>query len=358
MLRILVIRLSSIGDIVHALPAVSALAECLPEAEITWAVEKRYAGLLDENPCVKRVIPLDTLGWRARWARPRTAREVARTLGELRSRQPDVALDFQGLVKSAVIARLSGARRRIGFGGRWLREPLAATFYTERAEAEGRQHVVEENFALTERLGVRPVSRERWSFPLARRADVEERVEGRLAALGAERFVVVNPGGGWMSKRWAPEKYAELVRELGQDGQEFILITGSPAEQTMIQEIVTRAGTRGAVYFPSTVSEYIALARRATLFVGGDTGPLHLAAAVGTPIVAIYGPTSPARNGPFAPADISLSNQERTNASGSPPDSHAHWHGARAKNSSYLEGVTVEAVRAAIQQRLAVADER
>src|SRR5579859_7569901 len=121
MLRILVVRLSSIGDIVHALPAVAALGRSLPEAEVEWVVESRFAELLQGNPFVKRVVPVDTLGWRKRWSSPGTWRQAARTLGEIRSLRPDVAIDFQGLIKSDAVARLSAAPRRIGFGGRWLR---------------------------------------------------------------------------------------------------------------------------------------------------------------------------------------------------------------------------------------------
>src|SRR5215469_2716140 len=124
MFRILVIRLSSIGDIVHTLPAVAALADSFPETEIAWAVEKRYAELLEGNPHVRRVIPLDTLGWRKRWRSASTAREIRWELGELRRFRPNLVIDFQGLMKSAALARLSGAQRRVGFRGQWLRESL------------------------------------------------------------------------------------------------------------------------------------------------------------------------------------------------------------------------------------------
>ena len=352
MRRILVIRLSSIGDIVHALPAVAALGESFPEAEIFWAVEKRYAEILEGNRFVRRVLELDTLGWRSRWTSLRTADEAVRSLVRLRGLHADVAVDFQGLLKSAALAGISGAPLRAGFEERWLREPAAAAFYTERVPAHGRGHAVEENLALVERLGARPVPRCRWQFPLPCSPEAEHRVDEGLAALGARKFMVINPGGGWTSKRWPPERYAELVRDLEEEDGYRVLLTGSPAEEPMIHGILEQAKTGRAAYFPSTLVEFMALVRRARLWVGGDTGPLHLAAALGTPIVAIYGPTNPARNGPFQASDITL-------RSGGPEDRvdrRTHWHAGEARRPTHLEGVTVGAVRAAIRQRLAAAD--
>jgi heptosyltransferase I len=357
MLRILVIRLSSIGDIVHALPAVAALGQSLPEAEIAWAVEKRFAELLEGNPFVRTVIPLDTIGWRTRWKKAvRTPREIINELSEARSFRASVTIDFQGLVKSAALARLTGAPRRVGFGGPWLRESAARVFYTETVEARGRSHVVEENLALADRAGARPVSREHWQFPLPARAGAAHRVEERLVRLGVKRYLVINPGGGWMSKRWPPDRYARLISELEDQEDCGVLLTGSPAEEPVIRGILEQAQARKAAYFPSTLAEYIALVRRACLFVGGDTGPLHLAAAVKTPIVAIYGPTNPARNGPFAPADLVLWDPKGGGDTGSETSSQTHWHAKQGRNSAYIDDVSVETVRAAIKQRLAAAD--
>ena len=355
MQRILVVRLSSIGDIVHALPAVAALGQSLPEAEISWAIESRYAELLQGNPFVSRVFPLDTLGWRRRWKSPGVWPELARSARQLRSSKPGIALDFQGLVKSAVVARLSGSSKRIGFGGPWLREPLAGLLYTERVHARGGQHVVEENFALVELLGVPPAPRKCWQFPMPHSPAAEDRVSERLAALELGDFIVINPGGGWTSKRWAPERFAEFIRGFAATEHCAVLVTGSPAEEPMIGSILKQAPPGRSYYFPSNLMEFVALVRRARLFLGGDTGPLHLAAAVGTPIVAIYGPTSPARNGPFAARDITIWNEDL--AGKSPAKTrHAHWGGGRANGQTYLEGVAVEAVLAAVQRRLASAN--
>jgi lipopolysaccharide heptosyltransferase I len=336
--RFLIVRLSSIGDIVHALPAAAALAESFPQAQVDWVVEKTHAFLLDGNPHVHRVIVLDTFGWRKHLASSAAWGEIRSGLADLRRTIYTAALDFQGLWKSAVVAWLSRARERIGFARPWLREPSAAVLYTQRVSPRAHVHVVEENLALVERLGARP---QRWQFPLPRNEEDDTYVQKQLAAMRAGNFMIVNPGGGWRSKCWAPENYAELIRQLAAARSEHIILTGSPAEELMIREIVQNAGTGRACYLPTTVVQFIALARCARLFIGGDTGPLHLAAAVGTPIVGIYGPTDPVRNGPFAADDIALSNRGPIN------------HTRRGKDPAYLPGVAVASVVAAVEQRMA-----
>jgi lipopolysaccharide heptosyltransferase I len=335
--RFLVIRLSSIGDIVNALPAVAALGQSFPGTEVHWLVENRYAPLLVGNPYVQRIIPLDTLSWRGSLPSASIVKEMAKTLVGLRRSEYAAVLDFQGLWKSAVIALLSGAKVRIGLARPWLREPSAAILYTERVPAAGR-HVVEESLALVEHLGARIGP---WQFPLPHTPDADQYVEELLARLEARDFIIINPGGGWKAKRWAPENYDRLIRSLGPRFNGKILLTGSPGENELISGILNRAGTKQAAYFPSSVLQFIALVRRAKLFLGGDTGPMHLAAAVGTPVVAIYGPTDPARNGPFHAADIALYNHAPTN------------HTRRNSNAAYIEGISFESVLAAIEERLA-----
>jgi lipopolysaccharide heptosyltransferase I len=354
MARILVVRLSSIGDIVHTLPAVAALGRSLADAEIAWAIESRFAPLVEGNPFVRRIIRLDTLGWRAEWASSGTLREARRSISELRGVKAGVAVDFQGLMKSAVLTRLSGAKRRVGFGGRWLRERLAGGFYTERVEGEARRHVIEENLALVERLGARAAPRTEWEFPLPRPQGAEREVEARLKELGAEKFVVLNPGAGWMSKRWPPDRYAKLAGLLATEDGWTVLLTGSADEEGTVREIAGQARNARVAYFRSTLLEFIALARRASVVLAGDTGPLHLAAAVRTPVVALYGPTDPARNGPFAPGDIVL--RARRAQTFDDGRGRAHWDTGQAKRAAHLDDFSVEEVRSAIRERLATAD--
>jgi lipopolysaccharide heptosyltransferase I len=338
MQNFLVIRLSSIGDIVHALPAVAALGQSFPQAEIHWLIEDRYASLLGGNPYVQRIIPLDTLGWRGSLPPASVIEQTVKAFREMRSVAYKAAVDFQGLWKSALIALLSGVKDRVGLAEPWLIEPSAGVLYTERVSAAGRQHVVEESLALVEYLGARVGP---WQFPLPHTPEADQYVDGQLARFEAQDFILISPGGGWKAKRWAPENYALLLRHLESQFAGKILLTGSPAENELISGILDSAGSKRAFYFPSSVVQFIALARRAKLFLGGDTGPSHLAAAVGTPVVAIHGPTDPARNGPFSKADIALYNHAPVN------------HTRRDSNATYIEGISVESVRAAIEERLA-----
>lgn len=335
--RFLVIRLSSIGDVVHALPAVSALGESFPEAEIHWAVEKRLAVLLRGNPYVQRLVEFDTNGWRRNPLSPLTLGDVFVALADLRRIEYDAALDFQGLYKSALMAWLSRARERLGFADSWLREPLAAAFYTQHVAPRGREHVIEMNLALVERLGARASS---WRFPLPRREEDDQYVEHELAHLNIGPFILLVPGGGWSSKRWPPASYANLIRRLAEKLEHDFVLTGSPDEEDMNLQILRESSVPRAHYLPTTLVQYIALARRAKLFVGGDTGPLHLAAAVGTPVVAIYGPTNPARNGPFSKDDIVLWNRGPVN------------YTRRGSAIAYLDGISVNEVFLAVLRRL------
>ncbi len=345
LMRFLVIRLSSIGDIVHALPAASALARTFPDAEIHWVIETRHAVLLEGNPLVHRVIKLDTLGWRKRLASAAAIERIARGVATLREVDYAAAIDFQGLYKSAIISGLSRSRQRLGFTENWLREPAAGIFYDERVSPRGRRHVIEMNLCLVERLGVGTLGPDQWEFPLPRTESDENYVNQQLASLEVKEFIVMNPGGGWEAKRWAPAQYAELIRRLEPEFGWKILLTGSPEEEVLIREILTLAGSERAHYFPSTLVQLIALLRRARLFLGGDTGPMHLAAAVSAPIVALFGSTDPSntpeRNGPFLSDDITVSNGSLVSSTG------------KFKPSRYIEGVTTDAVIAAIRKRLA-----
>lgn len=338
--RFLIIRLSSIGDIVHALPAVSALGRALPLAEIHWVVESRHACLLESNPFVHRVIPLDTHSWRKNLSSPTTVANIVREIRSLRGEHYDTAIDFQGLYKSALIGWLSGARERVGFTETRLREPLAGVFYTQRISARNVEHVIDLNFALLEPFGVSRQEKSAWEFPLPAAPKDEEFVSRALGAFGIEDFIILNPGGGWQSKCWAPENYASLIRIFSSEFSGDFILTGSPAEESLIEQIIRDSGVARARYFPSTLTQFIALARRARLLVAGDTGPLHIAAALRTPVVAIFGPTNPARNGPFSPRDMVLWKR-------GPID-----YTRRAVDAGYIAGISVEAVVAAGRERL------
>lgn len=338
--RLLVIRLSSIGDIVHALPAVAALGEALPGAEVTWAVEARYACLLEGNPYVQHILKIDTLGWRGRFSSRTTIQEMKLAFSALRNPHFDVAIDFQGLIKSGIIAWASRAPQRVGFAGRWLREPMAGVFYTAHVTRQAWRHIIEANLGLAEHLGATAT---KWQFPLPRKPEDEEYAKEQLKKIGGGPFILVNPGGGWHSKRWAPSNYAALIKKLEPEFSGEIVLTGSPAEAPLIQEILEAARCRRARYLAASITQYIALARLSSLFIGGDTGPMHLAAAVGAPVVALYGPTDPVRNGPFPKRNIVLVGRSEK--------------ASRRRQPGFLEGIEVDQVMRAIRLRLESANE-
>ncbi len=338
--KLLVIRLSSIGDIVHALPAVAALGESFPAAEITWAIETRYACLIEGNPYVRHILKVDTLGWRGRLHSLNTFREVKDAFSAVRSAHFDAAIDFQGLIKSGTIALTSGARQRVGFAGPWLRERMAGIFYTDKVTQQERRHIIEANLGLAEYLGAKTT---KWQFPLPRRPEDEEYAKAQAKGTGGGSFVLISPGGGWSSKRWAPSNYAALIKRLGAEFPWKIVLTGSPSEEALILAILQAAQCPAAGYLPASITQYIAIVRRASLFIGGDTGPMHLAAAVGTPIVALHGPTDPVRNGPFCEKDIALiGGLEKS-------------FGRR--RPGFLEGLEVDQVIRAVRQRLGSGNE-
>jgi ADP-heptose:LPS heptosyltransferase len=290
---VLLVRLSSIGDVVHTLPALAALARAGHEAG--WIVEPAARPLLEGHPLLGRGVLC------APPARGLPLRSVRETAAALRRSAFDVALDFQGLWKSAAWARLSGARKVIGFARAFRREPASALLMSERVEQPAAaRHVIDKNLALLQPLGIDGLGQREFPLP-ALRAE-EERVEQELRELGLGGFLILNPGGGWESKLWAPEAFGALARGLADLGVQS-LVTFGPGEESLADRVVTASAGQARKAFPTTLREYVVLARRARIVVAGDTGPLHLAVAVGTPVVALFGPTDPERNGPFRAKD-------------------------------------------------------
>ena len=292
--RFLILRLGSLGDIVHTLPAVAALRDSFPGARIDWLVERKWEALLEGNFDLSGVVPLDRTSWGTHVSAIRTLRVAGYTS----------AIDFQGLYKSAVLGFLSGAPQRIGFEAGYARERGAVCFYTERAAPAGR-HKVEHNLALAACAGARKnVVR----FPLSVPEEAQAAMDRRLAAGGLREFFVVSPGGGWRSKCWPPERYGELCRELAQRRGWRAVVNFGPGEGGLAEAVRRAAAPAVPASFETDVPELMALLLRARLLVAGDTGPLHLASALGTPVVGLYGPTDPARNGPYRAADIVVRN--------------------------------------------------
>ncbi|HKV28871.1 MAG TPA: glycosyltransferase family 9 protein [Candidatus Acidoferrales bacterium] len=326
--RLLILRMSALGDIVHTLPAVAALRESFPGAEIDWLVDRKWSAILEGNPDVNKVISIDR----------RSPGNVIATVRRLRAARYTIAIDFQSLYRSAILARVCGARRRIGFDASYARERAAAFFYTEKVSPR-RGHKVEHNLELAKSLGAHAKD---VRFPLPNSLKANAQVERVLSAHGIKDFFVLSPGGGWGSKCWPAERYGLLHRALvGAYGWRGI-ITFGPGERELAETVRREAGAPGPVVELFDLTQLIALLRRAKFLVAADTGPLHLASALGTPVVGLYGPTDPARNGPFAKCDVVVRNAS---------DEETTYRRDKTPAASMLS-ISVEQVLDAVARRL------
>lgn len=315
--RIALVKLSAIGDVVHALPVATALRARRPGARLTWVVERREAAVLRGHPALDDVIEVDTRRWR-RARGPAALRaavaEMRALRGRLRADRFDVALDLQGLLKSGLVTAATGAPLRLGFATRRLREPLSALFTNRRVTPPpGARHVIAQYLALLEPLGV---TEPKVEFSLPWNAAAEARADGLFAAAGLrprQRVVVLNPGAGRPRKRWPVERFTELAGRLTREAYARVLVVWGPGEQDAAMAIAGEGPSRRATLAPPTdLDELIAILRRASVVVAADTGPLHLAAALGTPCVGLYGPTSAERNGPYGAGHRALQSADRT----------------------------------------------
>lgn len=301
--RVLIVRLGALGDIVHALPVLAALTAARPDVRVDWLVDARYAGVLGLVDGLARrvVVRAPDEGGDESSVRFAGTSGMVRVFGYLRRQGYAAALDLQGLIKSAVFARGSGAARVLGFERAALREPAAAWAYHLQVPADDRGHVVHKNLAMLAPLGVAADAiRFPWrEAPSAVAATVLS--DPRVTAAGG--FVLINPGAAWENKRWPPERFGALAAALAARHGLPSVVTWGPGEEARAAAVVAAAGGHGVVSPPTALHDLLALARAARLCVSGDTGPLHLAASVGTPIVGLFGPTRPERNGPWDPAD-------------------------------------------------------
>ncbi|MFY9910359.1 MAG: glycosyltransferase family 9 protein [Candidatus Sulfotelmatobacter sp.] len=321
--RILIVRLGAMGDVIHTLPAVQMLREAFPHSHIGWLIEERWAELLSApessrrgarsalRPLVDEVYTVNLKAWGKSPLSIATLQKVATVWNDVRALRYDVAIDLQGAIRSAVLARWSGARAV--YGAAQPREAPASLWYTRKVIATGR-HVIEQNISVVREVieNHTGMARETASAAccgeLPRDARAEERIEKQLTELGIGEFAILNPGAGWGAKRWPAERYGEVAGGLAGRGPRSIVNYG-PGEEELARTVEEMSGgaARG---LRCTITDLIALTRRARLFVGGDTGPLHLAAALRVPVVGIYGPTDPARNGPYRTRSVVLRSAE------------------------------------------------
>ncbi|MEX2142824.1 MAG: glycosyltransferase family 9 protein [Pirellulales bacterium] len=294
--RILIVRLSAIGDCLHGLPVLCALRDALPSAHLSWVVEGRTADLLRRHPALDAVVQVPR-----KWLK--SPRAVWRARRQLRGLRPDVAIDLQGLTKSAIAAWLSGAPTRIGFSGRdgrevstWLNNSLVEPMMT---------HVIDRNLELLRPLDV---ARDEVRFGLPSFDNDDTAIDRFLRDRGLSAgFALLNVGAGWPSKRWPADRFAEVARYLGERYHlRSVIAWAGDEERRWADQIVVAAGGFAHMGPQTTLTELAALCHRAKFFVGCDTGPLHLAVAMGTPCIGLYGPTSARRNGPYGDRQIAL----------------------------------------------------
>jgi lipopolysaccharide heptosyltransferase I len=332
-MRILIVRLGALGDLVHALPVVAALRTALPDARIDWLVETKHRALLDLVDGLSHVVAV-------RPSAPRGDESLRAAVPQLRAARYDVCLDLQGLVKSALLARASGARRVIGFPSGSLREPAARALYGETA---GRDtgHVIDKNLSVLEALDIRTAARR---FPLRREASpVPAAVRVMLRGDGvADRFIVLNPGAAWPNKRWPADRFAELAARVRRTHGLRSVVLWGPREDDLAAAVAARSQGAACMAPATAILDVVALAREAALVVSGDTGPLHLAAAVGAPIVGLYSPTDPSRNGPWDADDEVVSRYAVCNCHFKRRCTSARW---------CLEDLSVDDVEAAVARR-------
>ena len=295
-MKVLIVRVGALGDVLHALPAVAALHRARPDWTIDWVVDPRWAPLLVDSegkgPIVHRVHLAETKLWSRAPLSPATLRSIRALRKDLRVQHYDLAVDMQGTLRSGVIARMTGAPRRAGYSD--PRESLAARFYTKKITRRG-THVIEQGAALLADASGIELTPADVSFPREEWAEHWAEADAVLA----RPMCVLGAGGGWGAKHWPTEKFGALAVQLRAMG--FDVVVNAPRKDDIAVANVVAASQGAARMVVCNVAGLVALMRRADLFIGGDTGPTHLAAALAVPLVALFGPTDPARNGPWGP---------------------------------------------------------
>src|SRR5579862_6690841 len=336
---LLAVRLSSLGDLVHTLPVIPALRAGFPDARLDWVVDRRWLALMQLVEGLDAIIPLD-----------RSPVSYAGTVVRLRRARYSCAVDFQGLYRTAVLTRLSGARRRVGRDLATIREPGCERFYNERYAPAGR-HIAEMSVSLAVQAGGRQPAT--MTFPLRVPQAESERIEQKLAQQGVRGYLVLSPGGGWTSKRWPPERFGALASEIWRRHGIRSVVNVSPKERELADGLTGAIGAdvpaagRPLVTSPE-MTELAALLAAASVVVGGDTGPVHLAAALGTRVVALFGSTDPARNGPLPRGCVVQ------NSVSEPPHYERGDYPRGREHSPAMLSISVEQVLAAVEQEMSV----
>jgi lipopolysaccharide heptosyltransferase I len=341
-MKILIVKLSSIGDVVHTLPALAAIRRALPDAEISWAVEKSAAEILRGNDLIDNLIEIDTRSMRGGKIIGEILPSARRQLRALRKFEFDVTLDFQGLLKSASIAKLAKAKKRFGFSKHGLREPASRFLLTDKITVAPQTHIIVKNLNLVKKSLNIDVPSNDFEFPIY--TDEIHQTEARKISENAdENFAILNPAGGWTTKLWHAEKFGALADKLWEENRITSVVTTAPNEIELAKKVLQNSGSGKVLLAQPSLKGFYELAKRARIYIGGDTAPTHLAVAAKTPIVGIFGPTEWTRNGSPNADDICI---ER-NDIGCRVDCHR-----RSCDNWICMDIRVETVLQAAQKRL------
>lgn len=345
--RMLLVRMGALGDIVHALPVLAALTRSRPDVAVDWLVDARYDNVLAlVDGLSRRIVVRATHGHAAEDAVGFAGvGGMVPAVRFLRRQGYAAALDLQGLLKSAVFAWASGATRVVGFARAALREPAAAWAYDECVPVDDAGHVVHKNLTLLQALGV-PAAGIRFPWRLVPSA-VADAVAADARVRDAGGVVLLNPGAAWENKRWPPAHFGALAARLAAAYGLVSVVTWGPGERDRAEAVVAASSGHAVASPPTALHDVLALARAARLCVSGDTGPLHLAASVGTPIVGLFGPTRPERNGPW------LAEDEAVSRAGECVCFHKR---ACLRGQACIDRIAVDEVFAACGRRLAAAE--
>ncbi|MDQ2747837.1 MAG: lipopolysaccharide heptosyltransferase I [Acidobacteriota bacterium] len=341
-MKILIVKLSSIGDIIHTLPTLAAIRRALPDAEISWAVERGAAEILRGNRMIDHLIEVDTRSMRGAKIVEGIVLNLGKQLRNLRVSAFDVALDFQGLLKSAAIARLSKAVRRYGFSKSGLREPASRFLMNGTFEAADEISIYRKNLTLAQKALNISIPENEFEFPIETDATHRLEAEKIIEKTGAN-LAILNPAGGWTTKLWAAERFGALADKLWEENNLVSVITTAPNEIELAEKVLKNSRSGKTMLAQPTLKGFYELAKSAKIYVGGDTAPTHLAVAANAPVVGIFGPTEWSRNGSPREADVCV---ERNDIA-----CRVDCHRRSCDNWICLD-ISVETVYQAVQKRL------
>ncbi len=330
--KILIVKLSSLGDIVHTLPSFKAIRDNFSESKIYWVVERNGAEILKALEGLDEIIIFDTLNWRKKPFSNTTLKEFKESIEKIR-RDFDLAIDFQGTLKSSFITFISNAKEKIGFGKGNLKEPISSIFYTKRAETIPENiHIILKNMKLLEVIGIKKNLPE---FPeLNIKVDLPEDLK-----FDSKRLVILNGGGGWETKIWVKGRWRELALKIKEMGFEPLFLWGNENERKRMEE-----ESRGDIPLAPflNIPQLVKIVSLSRLLVSGDTFPLHIADALGIPVVGIYGPSNPLRNGPISKNSKVVFNEL----------SCSFCYKRKCKNVKCMESIDVESVLEKVKEIL------